>query len=196
MSIQTSEHTCPACGRIAPETGPCEQCGADLRALQLLWALPPAVPQPSTAPPEASAPSPVPPSRAGLATLALGVALGLGVGVPTGLQLAGAPQAAAPTAPSPHLADAPPVPPATVAPEVPVASVTVPSAVSPPKPAVRLHLIAPGDTLSALALEAYGDENRYDVLLDANPGVRPRALRVGATLRIPPQPTQTTRSIP
>jgi nucleoid-associated protein YgaU len=70
-----------------------------------------------------------------------------------------------------------------------------------PSPALTdtLHRIRPGDTLGAIAQATYGDAARFGILLAANPGIRPRALRVGSLLRIPaPVPTSaaTPRSKP
>ncbi|MEB3223110.1 MAG: hypothetical protein VKS61_13625, partial [Candidatus Sericytochromatia bacterium] len=78
--------TCPACGRAAPLTGPCGQCGADLTALQILWALPLA-PAPATTP--VGVPSPG--RTTWLAPLVVGLGVGLGAGVLGSLRLAGGP---------------------------------------------------------------------------------------------------------
>lgn len=154
---------CPACGRSVKATGPCEQCGADLSALHMLWNLPRAA-----APPRAST---APVRAAWLAPALVGLGVGLGLGIPGGLQLAQTPPA--------------PVVLASAAPLVSVSPTPVPSVA----PTPQVHRIVKGDTLSALALQFYGDEDRFDLLLLANPGLRPRALRIGTPLLVPPVPS-------
>ena len=47
-------------------------------------------------------------------------------------------------------------------------------------------MIARGDTLWDIAEEAYGDGSRWRAIAEANPGIRPNRLTVGAELVIPP----------
>jgi nucleoid-associated protein YgaU len=51
----------------------------------------------------------------------------------------------------------------------------------------RVHVVAPGDSLSRIARQYYGDANRWPDILEANRDVirTPEALRVGQELRIP-----------
>ncbi|MDP7029843.1 MAG: LysM peptidoglycan-binding domain-containing protein [Phycisphaerales bacterium] len=42
-----------------------------------------------------------------------------------------------------------------------------------------------GDTLIAIARRSLGDEHAWERLVDANPGINPRALRVGMVLQLP-----------
>lgn len=51
------------------------------------------------------------------------------------------------------------------------------------KPAT--HVVAPGDTLIALALRYLGNGNRWREIADANGIADPRAMKIGATLKIP-----------
>jgi nucleoid-associated protein YgaU len=49
----------------------------------------------------------------------------------------------------------------------------------------RTHVIARGETLSAISTAVYGNSRYYTRILAANPGVDPRHLKIGATLVIP-----------
>lgn len=50
----------------------------------------------------------------------------------------------------------------------------------------RKHRVAPGDTLSAVAVQYYGDGRLFSVILKANPHIKtPRALRIGDVITIP-----------
>ncbi len=49
------------------------------------------------------------------------------------------------------------------------------------------HVVAPGDTLDAIARAAYGDAARVADLLAANPGVVAEALKVKSALLLPPK---------
>ncbi|MEB3196142.1 MAG: LysM domain-containing protein [Candidatus Sericytochromatia bacterium] len=131
--------------------------------------------------------------------MALGLTIGLLAGFPIGRGWASGP-------PQDRVAEAnrTPQPPALVegvATPTPLATRDLPVAAIAPVGEPRLYRVVPGDTLSALALAAYGDEERYDWLMHANPGIRPRALQVGSLLRIPPAPPPSAvppaiRSIP
>jgi nucleoid-associated protein YgaU len=48
------------------------------------------------------------------------------------------------------------------------------------------HTVRPGENLSSIANDYYGDPNLFAAIRDANPGLDPRRMRVGQTLRIPP----------
>ncbi|WP_048647474.1 5'-nucleotidase C-terminal domain-containing protein [Nitratireductor soli] len=48
------------------------------------------------------------------------------------------------------------------------------------------HTIAAGDTLWDIAATQYGDPTKWRVIAEANPGVQPRRLHVGAMLTLPP----------
>jgi len=64
----------------------------------------------------------------------------------------------------------------------------------PQEPAPAYHLvyrIRRGDTLSAIAWRFYGDPAALASLVQANPGVEPRALRIGTPLRLPLPPAGT-----
>jgi nucleoid-associated protein YgaU len=50
----------------------------------------------------------------------------------------------------------------------------------------RTHTVKSGETLSAIAMTAYGDSRQYKAILAANPGVDPAKLRPGTVLKIPP----------
>ena len=56
-----------------------------------------------------------------------------------------------------------------------------------PTPATRPTrvTIRSGDTLTSIAARTLGDGNKWQQLLDANPKIDPRSLRVGGTIRIP-----------
>lgn len=56
------------------------------------------------------------------------------------------------------------------------------------QPAVRIHEVAPGETLSEIASEYLGTHRRYRELFEANRDVlkSPDAIRVGMKLKIPP----------
>ncbi|MDG1838587.1 MAG: LysM peptidoglycan-binding domain-containing protein [Phycisphaerales bacterium] len=59
--------------------------------------------------------------------------------------------------------------------------------VRPPAPSARPTrvTIRSGDTLTSIAARTLGNGNKWQQLLDANPKIDPRSLRVGGTLRIP-----------
>jgi nucleoid-associated protein YgaU len=56
--------------------------------------------------------------------------------------------------------------------------------VRPPSRPTRVTIL-PGDTLTSIAARTLGDGNKWQQLLDANPKIDPRSLRVGGTIRIP-----------
>lgn len=47
------------------------------------------------------------------------------------------------------------------------------------------HVVAPGETLYAIARTRLGDEERWRDIMDANPGLRPSELKAGQRLNIP-----------
>ena len=52
------------------------------------------------------------------------------------------------------------------------------------------HTVQPGDTLSGIAHEHLGSSGPKSIqrILDANPGVDPKRLQVGMSLKLPSQP--------
>jgi len=108
---------------------------------------------------------------------------------------------------------APPAPaavPAPVAAAPAVAKLTdTPSAGKPaPKPAApaaassdrfpRHYVIQPGDTLTTVSRHFYGTGRHWRRILEANPGLRERRLRIGRRINIPspPEPTPSRRDRP
>ncbi len=79
------------------------------------------------------------------------------------------PGPAVPVPPTPQLAPAPPAPPA-----------------SPP----RTHVVASGDTLGKIARRYYGNEREWRRIAEANPAVKPEALRPGDVLAVPEKPAR------
>jgi len=66
---------------------------------------------------------------------------------------------------------------------------SAPAAGSPPQGALaraQEHVVASGETLSAIALKYYGSANAWSILADANPGIDPDRLQIGQRLRVPP----------
>lgn len=60
------------------------------------------------------------------------------------------------------------------------------------------YTVQPGDTLSAIAQQAYGDGNQWPVIYNANfkvIGSDPNLIRPGEQLFIPPLPTSTTYTV-
>ena len=53
------------------------------------------------------------------------------------------------------------------------------------KAAAEMHVTVAGDSLWKLAIEAYGDGNRWVEIAAANPNVTPEPLPIGVTIRIP-----------
>lgn len=63
------------------------------------------------------------------------------------------------------------------------------AAAEPAKPAEAApgtHVVAAGDTFWDLAVKYYGDGGKWKLIADANAGITPKGLPVGATLTIPP----------
>lgn len=55
----------------------------------------------------------------------------------------------------------------------------------PPPPVVRKHLMLKGETLWQLAVRYYGDGQQWVKIQEANPGVKPTAIRVGTEITVP-----------
>ncbi|MEM6459995.1 MAG: LysM domain-containing protein [Planctomycetota bacterium] len=55
----------------------------------------------------------------------------------------------------------------------------------PAPPVLRTHVVAAGETMSSIALDAYGSAARWSDIANANPLVDPNRLRVGQELRLP-----------
>lgn len=47
------------------------------------------------------------------------------------------------------------------------------------------HIVAPGETLYAIARRRLGDEERWRDIMDANPGLRPSEIKAGQRLNMP-----------
>lgn len=86
----------------------------------------------------------------------------------------------APEAPSGGRATAPPAPPVAPAPLLPAG----PAPTAPPARGDE-YVIQSGDTLESIAVAKYGSRSSMALLLEANPGLKPHALRVGKTLVLP-----------
>lgn len=75
---------------------------------------------------------------------------------------------------------------------------TLPPRVTTPKrqarPRPRIHVITPGDSFSKLAERYYGSQTYAALLIDANPNVDPRRMKVGSTVKIPAR-TNTERTV-
>lgn len=58
----------------------------------------------------------------------------------------------------------------------------------------RVYVVQQGDTPSGIAEKIYGSARQVSLILEANPGLNPNAMRLGQELRIPelPDPTTTT----
>ena len=52
--------------------------------------------------------------------------------------------------------------------------------------AANSHVIVAGDNFWNLAKTFYKDPTKWRMIADANPGNRPRTLKIGKTLTIPP----------
>ncbi|NMG13950.1 peptidoglycan-binding protein LysM [Aromatoleum bremense] len=57
------------------------------------------------------------------------------------------------------------------------------------EPEARFHIVASGDTLSAISKKYYGDANKYNAIFEANKPMltHPDKIYPGQVLRIPPQ---------
>ena len=84
-------------------------------------------------------------------------------------------------------------PAATLAMPPPARSGSAPLPLAPPlpataQPAVRTHLVQPGETLAAIAAKEYKDRNKWRKIFEANRDVlsTPQSVRAGQTLVVPP----------
>ncbi|MCI0341830.1 MAG: LysM peptidoglycan-binding domain-containing protein [Planctomycetales bacterium] len=103
------------------------------------------------------------------------------------LPRAGSPQGTttAPAAPDPAGEPAPPV---VTEPVVPGARPWDPAPEGPPAAASpRTHVVASGETLGKIARRYYGDEKEWRRIAEANPAVKPQAIRPGDVLVLPPR---------
>jgi len=60
-----------------------------------------------------------------------------------------------------------------------------PSLTSPQAGAQQIHVVESGETLTSIASQYYGNGNKFKLILDANPGLNPNRLKLGAKLIIP-----------
>lgn len=87
-----------------------------------------------------------------------------------------------PAAASPH---APPAPGRTDTEPASANAGKPPGLPAPETPAQKLHVVAAGETLNLIASRYFGSAGAWKRIADANPGVDPDRLRVGAKLVIP-----------
>lgn len=65
--------------------------------------------------------------------------------------------------------------------------------VGPVEPAgKRTHTIADGETLEQISMRYYGSKHQWSRIVEANPGLRPNAMRIGVSIVIPPAPDAAT----
>jgi len=99
---------------------------------------------------------------------------------------------AVPPAAASGLAPRPPQPaaakPSSAAPAASSPEPTTATAVAPHLPASRHYVIQQGDTLSSISRHVYGTTRYWRRILEANPGLRERNLRVGRRIAIPAPP--------
>ena len=62
--------------------------------------------------------------------------------------------------------------------------------------AQRDYFVRPGDTLSSIAHDYFGDESKWELIAKANPGIVPDRIRPGDLLRLPPKSRANARSLP
>lgn len=60
----------------------------------------------------------------------------------------------------------------------------------PAAPTIKTHTVQSGDNFSRLAVKYYGSSRYTDFIMQANPDVDPRRMRVGQKIAIPPLPDQ------
>ncbi|MBX3598092.1 MAG: 5'-nucleotidase C-terminal domain-containing protein [Rhizobiaceae bacterium] len=91
-----------------------------------------------------------------------------------------------PPAASSDIANTPPTIAVEPAPAAPAAPAAEPAPAAPaPAAAEQEHVIVRGDNLWKLAQKFYGNGEKWRVLHEANPGYKPGALPIGATLKVP-----------
>lgn len=54
----------------------------------------------------------------------------------------------------------------------------------------------PGESLSIIAAWYIGDKMKYDILIDANPGINPKSVVIGQKIRIPKHEMKTQEPMP
>jgi nucleoid-associated protein YgaU len=66
----------------------------------------------------------------------------------------------------------------------------LPSPSPSPLPAAQTYTVRPGDTLSSIAAQVYGEAGDWRLIFEANRDQlgSPEGLRAGMTIRIPPRP--------
>lgn len=70
----------------------------------------------------------------------------------------------------------------------PAASRRVPVSEPEVQDAVRIHRVRRGDTFTSIAKQYYGDANLHHLVAEANPDLKPRELREGTEVKVPPRP--------
>jgi nucleoid-associated protein YgaU len=106
-------------------------------------------------------------------------------GGPEGVGLAEAPELPTPDVKAPQTSVARLAP--ATQPAKPSGTDTTAEGTRSAKPKYIEHKIEPGDTFSALAAQYLGDAKHAQKIAEANPGVKPRRLLVGQTVKIPTQ---------
>ena len=72
------------------------------------------------------------------------------------------------------------------APPIPASTITILDAPPPVAPAPpTAHIVAPGETLFAIARHRLGDESRWRDIVAANPGLVASEIKAGQTLKLP-----------
>mgnify|MGYP001580637655 CR=1 FL=1 len=74
---------------------------------------------------------------------------------------------------------------------LPAVEVPAPDAMAglpPPVAAPQEVVVQPGDTLEKISKQVYGRKSQWKLIAEANPGINPSNLKVGAKLVIPPAP--------
>jgi nucleoid-associated protein YgaU len=93
-----------------------------------------------------------------------------------------------PERPSTPQVEAPPTQPNDAPPPVKVTDASpAPAKLSvPPAPfSSRTHVVQANETLSSIAIAAYGNANYWPAIVKANPGIDPNRMKVGATIKLP-----------
>lgn len=73
----------------------------------------------------------------------------------------------------------------TKAPKVAANEPARPSAETSPPALAGSYIIVAGDSLRSIAARLYGDARRWRSIMKANPGLRPRRLRIGQVIKLP-----------
>lgn len=61
---------------------------------------------------------------------------------------------------------------------------------------VKYHTVKADETLSSIAKKYYGNAALWNIILKANPGIKPEALKVGSRIIIPPLPKNLKKAKP